>query len=87
MLARETVLAASGFLGAYTALHPLWPSEKRRAWIITFLAAAFSVVTSLPFLLDVVCALGDVRVLSESNAGRAELAELAVHVFQGYLVA
>ena len=83
MLANDTLLAASAFLGLYAALHQLWPEPKRRAWIITTFAAGLSVLFASVFLSDVLSARGDLTVLGE----RAGLSRVAVCIFQGYLLA
>jgi len=84
-----SVAATLAFAGAYTAVCAFWPERKRRAWIITTIAAATASLSSLPFVFDLVKARMNVGVLAQADGEgwRQQHALRTCSIFQGYLAA
>jgi hypothetical protein len=65
-----------------------WPEPKRRAWVVTTLAAGYATASSVPFVIDLMHARGDVGALQTPLEGwRQQHATRTCAMFQGYLIA
>ncbi|KAJ7494389.1 hypothetical protein B0H11DRAFT_934955 [Mycena galericulata] len=79
----NAVVATAVTILLHHALRTQYPTKRQRAWIITGLSSATMTLGSLPFVLDVLCAYGDIAALRP----RYRLAALICRTFQGFLLA
>ncbi|KAJ7162083.1 hypothetical protein C8R46DRAFT_1000015 [Mycena filopes] len=77
------VAAACATILLYSALQKLYPTTRQKSWIITACSSATMTICSIPFVLDIVLARGDVAALRP----RSYHAALACRWFQGFLLA
>ncbi|KII85645.1 hypothetical protein PLICRDRAFT_166320 [Plicaturopsis crispa FD-325 SS-3] len=75
--------ALLAFVAIYYTLAPYYKSTKQLSWILTSVASAAMVLSSVPFVCDYVASKGDVRFVGT----HAVWAYAACRVFQAYLVA